>query len=381
MAEGRPTPKSVLGLVGSYALAFALLVLGSIVGGAVAIFVAAFAYGAVTSGEGVQDMVNVLARQDGLGMLGLAEGEYSTSAASAIYTMTFNLSFIGIWIVFLIHLRASKRVRPILGAVTRRTAGNTPARLGLGLLLGFVLNGACVLVAVLEGSFSLSLVGVNVAGIIAVFLAVFVQSSAEELVCRCYLYQRTSRVTGSHVVAIALSTVFFTLLHLANSGLTALALVNLALCGILFGLAVWKLDSPWAAFGLHASWNFTQAVLFGLPNSGGTTPFAIFGVTPGTTPVAGFAYDPGFGIEGSAMATVVLIAGCALVWWLGERRGVRPTDLWADAGSGGPVALAVPTAPARSSARHRLDPRCKSEHENNGRKLLPGKIRPRDTRD
>ena len=182
MAEERPTPKSVLGLVGSYALAFALLVLGSIVGGVVAIFVAAFAYGAVTSSEGVQDMVNVLALQDGLGMLGLAEGEYSTSAAAAIFTLASYLSFIGIWIVFLVYLRASKGARPILGAVTRRTAGNTPARLGLGLLLGFVLNSACVLVAVLEGSFSLSLVGVNVAGIIAVFLAVFVQSSAEELV-------------------------------------------------------------------------------------------------------------------------------------------------------------------------------------------------------
>jgi membrane protease YdiL (CAAX protease family) len=154
------------------------------------------------------------------------------------------------------------------------------------------------------------------------------------------------------VVAIVLSTVFFVALHLANSGLTALALVNLALCGVLFGLAVWKLDSPWAAFGLHASWNFTQAVLFGLPNSGGTTPFAIFGVTPGTTPAAGFAYDPGFGIEGSAMATVVLIAGCALLWWLGERRGVRPTDLWVDAGAdglGGPECSGDPATAAGSS--------------------------------
>ena len=93
-----------------------------------------------------------------------------------------------------------------------------------------------------------------------------------------------------------------------------------------------KLDSPWAAFGLHASWNFTQTVLLGLPNSGGTTPFVVFGVALGTTPVAGFAYDPGFGIEGSAMATVVLLAGCALVWWLGERN-VTPTDIWAGEGA------------------------------------------------
>ncbi len=302
----------------------------------------------MTLGEGVQDMVNVLALHDGLGALGLTEGGYSTSAAAAIYTMASYLVFIGIWIVFLIYLRVSKRERPILGTITRRTAGNTPAMLSLGLLLGFVLNSACALVAMLEGSFSLSFVGVNAAGIIAVFLAVFVQSSAEELVCRCYLYQRTLQITGSYAVAIALSAAFFALLHLANSDVTVLALVNLALIGILFGLLVRKLDSPWAAFGLHASWNFTQTVLLGLPNSGGTTPCVVFGVMPGTTPMAGFAYDPGFGIEGSAMATVVLLAGCALVWWIGGRWNVTPTDIWAGEGasnSGGASAVggAVPT--------------------------------------
>ena len=60
--------------------------------------------------------------------------------------MASYLVFIGIWIVFLIYLRASKRERPILGTITRRTAGNTPAMLGLGLLLGFVLNSACAMV-------------------------------------------------------------------------------------------------------------------------------------------------------------------------------------------------------------------------------------------
>ena len=127
MAEGRLTPKSVFCLVGSYALAFALMILGSVVGGVVSTLVAAIACGAVTLGEGVQDMENFLALHDGLGALGLTEGGYSTSAAAAIYTMASYLVFIGIWIVFLIYLRASKRERPILGTITRRTAGNTPA--------------------------------------------------------------------------------------------------------------------------------------------------------------------------------------------------------------------------------------------------------------
>lgn len=331
---GRPSACSVAGLVGSYAWALAMIALGSLLGGVVAVLVGSLAYVALVPGADAGDFAGAMLDGAG-GILGTTDS-YSTSAVSALYTGVSYLGTIGVWIVVLVYLAASRRARPILKTVTRRVAGNTPARLGAGLLLGLALNGACALVAVATGSLDLSFVGLNVGGLVFVFLCVFVQSSSEELLCRCYLYQRTLRVSGSPVVSLVVTSLLFGALHLGNAGLTPLALANVTLVGVLFGLLTWRLDSPWAAFGAHTGWNFMQAVVLGLPNSGIVTPFALFGLAPGTSTVAGIAYDPAFGIEGSPLATVLIVAVCACVYLWGKRCAVRPTDVWAGLEEGVP---------------------------------------------
>jgi membrane protease YdiL (CAAX protease family) len=324
---GRPSARNIAGLVGSYAWALGMVALGSVLGGVVSMLVGTLAYVALVPGAGVEDFA--VAMLDGPGSFLDTAGAYSASAVSALYTGVSYLSPIGLWIVALAYLATSRRARPILKTVTRQVAGNTPARLGAGVLLGLTLNAACGLVAVATGSLSLSLVGVNVVGLVFVFLCVFVQSSSEELLCRCYLYQRTLRVSGSHVVTIAVTSLLFGALHLGNAGVTVLSIANVTLIGVLFGLMTWRLDSPWAAFGAHTGWNFMQAVVLGLPNSGIVTPFALFGLAPGTGTVAGVAYDPAFGIEGSPLATALIVVACVCVYLWGERHAVRPTDVWA----------------------------------------------------
>ena len=328
MRRERLTVGRVLGLVGSYLWALGMAFLGTILGQFLVLLVVALAYGVVTRGEGVQAMLAAFVDAD-LAGIGLSANGYSTSLESVLYTSAQYLMDIGIWVVVLVYLRISRKARPILGAVTRRTAGNVPSALGVGLVAGLAMNGLCGLVAVLTGSVRLSLVGVNVGGLVLTLACVFVQSSAEELLCRCYLYQRTLRTLGSPSAAVLVTAAAFGLMHLANPGVTLLSVANVTLVGVLFGLMVWRLDSPWMAFAAHTGWNFMQAVVLGLPNSGTTTPFALLGIAPGTTPASGIAYDAGFGIEGSAMATVVLAVACVVVWVVGSRRHVEPTDLWA----------------------------------------------------
>jgi membrane protease YdiL (CAAX protease family) len=326
MDESKLTARKVARLVGNYAWAFGMALIGSFVGGLLLVLLAVIVYGAVSGGD-VMPVLEALSTGDA-SALGVGDG-YSTSLASALWSASMYFANIGIWIVVLVYLRLSKRSRPVLKTVTPATAGNTAANLALGLLLGFALNALCALVGIAAGNLSLSFVGFDLVGVVLMFVVVFIQSSAEELLCRCYLYQKTLRATASPVAAIAVTSVVFGLLHVFNDGATVLAIVNVMLVGVLFGLMVWKLDSPWMAFAAHASWNFTQNVLLGLPNSGNTSPFAVFGITAGTTPTAGFAYDPAFGIEGSGIATVALLVGCALVWLLGKRRQQAPTDIWA----------------------------------------------------
>jgi hypothetical protein len=65
----------------------------------------------------------------------------------------------------------------------------------------------------------------------------------------------------------------------------------------------------WGVFGIHTVWNWTQQVVFGLPNSGvAVSPeYSLFVVTPNTSlpePIWG----GGFGPEGTLAASLVLLA-------------------------------------------------------------------------
>lgn len=71
-------------------------------------------------------------------------------------------------------------------------------------------------------------------------------------------------------------------------------------------------------------------MLFGLPNSGYTTPFALFGIASGTAPQAGFAFDPVFGIEASPLCGIIFAAACLALILNARRRNLEPDNIWAE---------------------------------------------------
>ena len=89
----------------------------------------------------------------------------------------------------------------------------------------------------------------------------------EELLFRGYAFQVLVEGTGVPV-ALVLSTVLFAAVHLNNPAVTALALLNIALAGIIMALAYLRTRSLWVAFGLHWAWNWVMAAVFDLPVSG-----------------------------------------------------------------------------------------------------------------
>ena len=181
--------------------------------------------------------------------------------------------FWGIWAVALFWIGIRKRNRPILQAVGTKPQGNNWKYLLFGLVLGFALNGFCILIAWLHHAIVLTYDAIHPLWFVVVFLTVFIQSSAEELLCRGFLYQKLRRSYKNPVVAIVGNALLFALLHLANNGVTVLSVLNIFLVGILFSLMVYYMDSLWCAFAVHTAWNFTQNILFGLPNSGINVPY------------------------------------------------------------------------------------------------------------
>ena len=120
---------------------------------------------------------------------------------------------------------------------------------------------------------------------------------------------------GTAVVAVAIA---FALAHISNPNATALGLGNIALAGILLGLAFYAPGGIWTATGVHLGWNALLACL-DTPVSGVPFRIPLLDYRPGGP---AWLTGGGFGPEGGLAATVALTLGIVLARrWAG--RNVR----------------------------------------------------------
>lgn len=258
-------------------------------------------------------------------LLGLAvEALFFLKPTEFVYTAVLYFEFIGIWLVTLLYMRVTKKNRPLFKMLGPAMPGNNVKLLLLGIAIGFGLNGVCILTAWLHKDFSLRFACFQPLPLLVLFVAVFVQSSAEELICRGFLYQRLRWSYQNPAVAIIGNSLLFALLHLLNEGVTVLSIVNIFVVGVLFSFMVYYLDSLWCAMAAHAAWNFTQNIVFGLPNSGLIVPYSVFQLDTASVKNS-FAYATGFGIEGTVLANAVLILACGGLYLFGRRK--RPAEV------------------------------------------------------
>lgn len=244
----------------------------------------------------------------------------------AVAFLLLYFTFIGIWIMFFLVISVFRDNRPMWSCLAFRRGGNSlPAALA-GLFGGFAANGFCVLMSVIRGDVKLSWSGFDPVFFFAFLFVVTVQSGGEEIVDRCYLYQKLRRRYRHPAVAVLGNALVFMALHLGNDNLTVVSLLQILLVGILMSLFVYYYDCLWAAIMFHAGWNFTQNIVFGLPNSGVVSQYSLFKLDAAAAR-NGLFYNVGFGVEGSVGASVLLAALVIAV--LVINRGKREKrDLW-----------------------------------------------------
>ena len=151
------------------------------------------------------------------------------------------------------------------------------------------------------------------------FLAVIIQSGSEELICRHFMQQHLRRRYQNPLLEILLPGFFFAALHLLNPGLNVIAVISLVLCGILLGATIYYFDSMWLVIGFHTMWNYTQNVIFGLPNSGIVLPLSIFRLDAASGRDS-FSYNAAFGVEGSIMSVLVQLIALFFVIYFGKKK-------------------------------------------------------------
>ena len=230
------------------------------------------------------------------------------------YSETFNLyfPFWAIWLTFMLAIVLIKKNRYILDKIKYKNGGNTFKNLLIGFGIGFLMNGTCALTAYLHGDIKLSFDKFEFFPILLMFIVVFIQSSAEELACRGFMYQRIAYRYKHPWAPTIITAVFFMAIHLGNDHISLMPILDLFMSGLVFGAMILYFDSIWMAMGCHTTWNFTQNILLGLPNSGSVSSYSIF-VLDRNSARGSFAYDVGFGLEGSIMSIVVQVISLALM--------------------------------------------------------------------
>ena len=183
-------------------------------------------------------------------------------------------------------------------------------------LLGWFFGGAfltiCVLLMVLFGGVQITgfhFSSTNILQFIPLLLAWSIQGHAEEILARGFLFSSVA-VKNSIPVGIVVSSIFFSLIHLGNDGLSLIPILDLTLFGILAALYYLKTGSIWGISGAHAAWNCFQGNVFGFPVSGTDAGTAFISVKQqGPDWLSGGA----FGVEGSLISVT---AQALVIAWL-----------------------------------------------------------------
>jgi membrane protease YdiL (CAAX protease family) len=187
----------------------------------------------------------------------------------------------------------------------------------LGSVIGIAALALAIIIATLAGGLSFTISGRDFAvavikTLIGSSIIFVVAALAEEALFRGYPLQTLAR---AHLVwvAIVLTSILFAAAHFSNPNSTLLGLVNTALAGVWFVIAYLRTRTLWLPLGLHWSWNWALAAVFGLPVSG-MTNLAPYPLLRGADLGPAWLTGGGYGIEGGIACTISLVVFMIFTW-------------------------------------------------------------------
>ncbi|HEX8695247.1 MAG TPA: CPBP family intramembrane glutamic endopeptidase [Longimicrobium sp.] len=153
-----------------------------------------------------------------------------------------------------------------------------------------------------------------------------VAAAMEEALFRGYAFQALVQGIGAWP-AMLLTSALFSLAHLRNPNVDAVALFNIFLAGVMLGVAYLKTRSLWFATGVHLGWNWAMSALLDFPVSGLVRDTPLYDAREtGADWWTGGEFGPEAGLA-ATLAVVLLTAWMLRTRRLGESprmRAARP---------------------------------------------------------
>ncbi|RDY26561.1 CPBP family intramembrane metalloprotease [Romboutsia weinsteinii] len=251
--------------------------------------------------------------------LSLSIISYFKSNQELLYLLISLLSFVFIsLVVFFRVIKIEKRKLSSIGFYKN----NWLKKYAFGFAIGIAMMSLVVLILFLFGCVTVETNDIQPIGgsailpICIILIGWIIQGGTEEILTRGWLMN----VLGARynvAIGLIISSAFFGLLHLGNDNVSIIAILNITLVGIFFGLYVIKTNDLWAVCGMHSAWNFAQGNLFGFEVSGIDTSVG----TLVDLNLVGNNFISGgiFGPEAGFGATIVLLAGIFIIYVLDKK--------------------------------------------------------------
>jgi hypothetical protein len=250
-------------------------------------------------------LARAMAHKAVLGLPGASSDPWLPLLEQAVFVLLLIVGFAGLgWIL-------DHELYPI-GAqgLPRRDGRGT--EFALGLAVGWAIAVVCVLLLALGGGVAISLsLRLSSWGWLAADAAFFALAAlAEEVAFRGYGFQRFVIAVGPTGAAFGFAA-FYAVVQSQLRGATHASIAVSIVFSLLLSTAYLRTRALWLSWGLNFAWKASRALLFGL---------AVSGVTNRSPLVQGDPMGPfwltggGFGLDGSWLAFVVLLAALPVVY-------------------------------------------------------------------
>ena len=226
----------------------------------------------------------------------------------------FSFAFISLLVFFRVKV-IEKRSLSSIGF----NKNNWLKKYSLGFLIGLVMMSIIVLILLSFGYITVEKnpiqpVGVSaISSVLVILFGWIIQGATEEIVTRGWLLNVLS--TKYNIgVGLLISSTLFGLMHLTNPNVNYIAVINIILVGLFYGLYVIKTNDLWAVCGMHSAWNFAQGNIFGFEVSGlDVSVGSLIDLNlVGNNVITGGAFGPEAGI----IATFILLVSIGILLFI-----------------------------------------------------------------
>lgn len=226
-----------------------------------------------------------------------------------LITQFFN--FLGTALVLFLMMKIVDREKFVnLGFQTKGRMPDTVT----GILLGLLAMGLGFFILRAAGNLTVSGVDFDFREFLLLLLIFALVAVAEEMLMRGYILKNLM-LSMNKYAALAVSSLMFALMHVANPNFSWLGFWGILLAGIALGATYIYTRNLWFPIAYHFSWNFFQS-LFGF-NVSGIDVYSVLTIAPqGEEHISGGS----FGFEGSVLSLAFQVILFTAIILLYEKR-------------------------------------------------------------